>query len=211
MNEGRGSLFVIAAPSGVGKSTLVARLMDRIPGLRFSVSCTSRAPRAGETDGREYRFVGRDDFERMVEAGEFLEWAEVHGELYGTVRTDVETMQSQGLDVLLDIDVQGAAQVRESTTPSDLIFVLPPDYATLESRLRGRRTESARSLDRRLGNAAREVRAYDLFDFLIVNDDLDRATDEIVAIVTAARCRMDRREAAARRVVATFPEPGQDG
>ncbi len=211
MSADGGSVLVIAAPSGVGKSTLVGRVLERVPDLSFSVSYTTRAPRPDEVDGTDYRFVARDEFERVKAEGGLLEWAVVHGEHYGTSRSDVEATLRQGVDVLLDIDVQGAAQVKQRMPEASFVFVLPPDYATLESRLRGRRTESASSLARRLGNAAREIRAFDLFDYLVVNDDLERATSEIVAILTASRCRTARRRRTASRIVATFPEPGQDG
>ncbi|RMG48325.1 MAG: guanylate kinase [Acidobacteria bacterium] len=205
-----GRLFVLTAPSGAGKSTLVARLLGAVERLVFSVSWTTRPPRPGERDGREYRFTDRENFRRMVEAGAFLEWAEVHGELYGTARADVERELAAGRDVLLDIDVQGAEQLRRRGADALFVFLLPPDRETLERRLRGRHTEDEARLARRLKNAAREVRLFDRFDYVVVNDDLDRAAEELVAIVRADRARIARRRAEAERIVSTFP-PAEEG
>jgi guanylate kinase len=199
-----GTLFVICAPSGAGKSTLVARLLAAVPGLGFSVSWTTRPPRPGEQDGREYRFTDETRFRVKAAEGAFLEWAEVHGRLYGTARADVEQALAAGRDLLLDIDVQGAEQVRRAPLPSVSIFILPPDRATLEARLRGRGTEDEATLARRLGNAAREIARWKEFDCLVVNDDLDRASAELAAIVVAARQARRVMAAQAAAIARTF-------
>jgi len=204
MSGGPGTLFVICAPSGAGKSTLVARLRAAVPGLGFSVSWTTRPPRPGEVDGREYRFPDEPRFRALAADGGLLEWAEVHGRLYGTARADVEEALAAGRDLLLDIDVQGAEQVRRSGLPAVSILVLPPDRATLEARLRGRGTEDEATLARRLGNAAREVACWPEFDYVVVNDDLDRAVAGLVAIVTAARQARRVMDPRARAIARTF-------
>ncbi|MCU0225639.1 MAG: guanylate kinase [Acidobacteria bacterium] len=204
MSARPGTLFVICAPSGAGKSTLVARLRAAFPELGFSVSWTTRPPRPGEVDGREYRFAGEPQFRALIAEGALLEWAEVHGRLYGTARADVETALAAGRDLLLDIDVQGAEQVRRSGLPAVSTFVLPPDRATLEARLRGRGTEDEAALARRLANAAREVARWPEFDYLVVNDDLDRAAAELAAIVTAARQARRAMDPRARAIARTF-------
>lgn len=205
MSDGPGTLFVVSAPSGAGKSTLVARLLEAEPGLRFSVSWTTRAPRPGEQDGVHYHFRDEAAFRAKIAAGDLLEWAEVHGRLYGTGRAETLALLEAGIDVILDIDVQGAAQVRRSGLPAEFVFILPPDYATLERRLTSRATESDETLRRRLRNASLEVARHDEFDYVVINDDLARAADELIAIVRAARARGPRRADRVRRIVATFP------
>ena len=209
MSGGPGTLFVICAPSGAGKSTLVARLRAAVPGLGFSVSWTTRPPRPGEVDGREYRFPDEPRFRALAADGGLLEWAEVHGRLYGTARADVEEALAAGRDLLLDIDVQGAEQVRRATLPSVSVFILPPDRATLEARLRGRGTEDEATIARRLGNAAREIARWVEFDCLVVNDDLDRASAELAAIVTATRQARRVMAARADAIARTFGVEGQ--
>ncbi|GAB4222695.1 MAG: guanylate kinase [Acidobacteriota bacterium] len=203
----RGTLFVISAPSGAGKTTLAAPLTRRIERLVFSVSFTTRSPRAGETDGVDYHFVDRETFRRMVDEGAFLEWAEVHGHLYGTSRAATLEQLEQGRDVLLDIDVQGAAQIRASGFASFSVFILPPSYDELRARLARRGTESAEELARRLANAAREVREYVHFDAVIVNEDRERAAAELEQLVREVGERRRRQLARAERIVAGFPEP----
>ena len=204
--RGPGNLFVISAPSGTGKSTLARRVVERLPGLEFSVSFTTRAPRAGEIDGREYYFRARERFEEMIGEGAFLEWAEVFGNLYGTGLKVTRDALDSGKDLLLDIDVQGARQVREGPIGSVSVMILPPDYATLEKRLRERGSEEAGERDRRLATARDEAEDYSMFDYLVVNEDLDRAVEAVSAIVRAERCRARRREAEASRILATFPD-----
>jgi len=201
-----GRLFVISAPSGAGKSTVGRRVVAELSGLGFSISYTTRAPREGETDGYDYYFVDRERFDRRVEDGRFLEWAEVHGNRYGTDLPATEQLLAGGADLLLDIDVQGARQVREGPIRSVSIMILPPDFQTLESRLTGRGSETDEQRRRRLAKARAEVGEYENFDFVVVNDDLDRAVDEAAAIVKAERRRSGRCKAEASRILATFPE-----
>jgi len=183
-------VFVVCGPSGSGKSTLLEALLEREPKLRFSVSMTTRAPRAGEADGRDYFFVDPARFQAAREAGELLEWAEVHGQLYGTPRGPLERQREAGQEVVLDIDVQGAAQVREKLADAIFIFVQPPSLAVLEERLRARGTESAEQIARRLQTAQEEFRHQHEFDYLVVNEDLQEALADLQAIVRAERCRV---------------------
>jgi len=185
--------LVISAPSGAGKSTLVRELRRRVEGLGFSVSHTTRPPRAGETDGVEYHFVDRPAFEAMIGRGAFAEWAEVHGNLYGTSLGALQERLSQGVDVILDIDVQGALQLAEEVPEAVLVFVLPPSWAELRRRLQGRGSDEAAVVDRRLANARGELEEALRYDYLVVNDHLDRAADELCSIVWAERCRAGRR------------------
>jgi len=188
-----GLLIVLSAPSGCGKSTVLKRLMARLPGLVFSVSHTTRAPRGGEKDGRDYFFVDRERFANLRDRqpSGFLEWAEVHGNLYGTGRDGVEKQRAAGLDVLLDIDVQGAAQVRRMADPVT-VFLAPPSLEELARRLRGRGSEDETTLSLRLDNAAREMDAAAAYDYLIVNDDLDEAVESLRCILVAERLRRRR-------------------
>jgi guanylate kinase len=184
----RGTLIVIAGPSGVGKGTVVQRLLALDPdGLALSVSATTRAPRPGEIDGVHYRFVTDDEFDRMIERGELLEWAEIVGHRSGTPRREVEDLLARGRDVILEIDVQGAEQVRDRVPGALLIFLAPPSLEELERRLRGRGTESEGSIRRRLDLAAREVAESSWFAASVTNDDVDRAADEVAAIIEASR------------------------
>lgn len=197
-----GILFVIAAPSGTGKSTLARRLLESTPGLRFSISFTTRAPRSGERDGDAYHFVDEAAFRARAAAGGFLEWAEVHGRLYGTGAEATREALEAGADLLLDIDVQGARQVRERVGPGSVsVMILPPDRATLERRLAGRGTEDRDSLARRLTAAAGEAAQFGDFDYLVVNEDLDGALSELRAIVAAERCRTARRRERGRAIL----------
>lgn len=200
-----GTPLVIAAPSGAGKSTLVAGLMQRVDNITFSISFTTRPPRAGEVDGVAYHFVDESGFRAKIARGEFLEWADVHGRLYGTSRSETEAVLRSGRDLLLDIDVQGAAQLRASGLNAVSIFIVPPDFATLQARLAGRGTEDPASLARRLADARGEVAEYQQFDYLIINDRLDRALDDLVAIVRAARVRSTRLKARVDAILRTFP------
>lgn len=204
----RGTLFVISAPSGAGKTTLSAPLTSRIDNLVFSVSWTTRAPRAGERDGFEYHFTRAETFRRMIDEGRFLEHAEVHGRLYGTGREETLRVLASGRDVLLDIDVQGAEQVRRSGLSSYSVFILPPSYRELRERLEGRRTEDEASLSRRLDNAANEVRRYHEFDAVIVNDDRERAARELEDLIRGVATRRREQLRRAEAIVRGFPEPG---
>ncbi len=184
-----GCLFVIAAPSGGGKTSLVNALLAREPGIRLSVSYTSRPPRPGETDGVHYHFVSRGVFEEMVRRGEFFEHAVVHGYLKGTARTAVERLLAQGSDVLLEIDWQGARQVRSQMADTVSIFILPPSRAELERRLRARASDSEPVIRRRLADSRDDIAHAVEFDYLIVNDDFATALGELQAIVTTRKLR----------------------
>ena len=200
----RGTLIVVSAPSGAGKSSLAERVLKRVEDLRFSISYTTREPRGTEQDGIDYYFVSEDEFQAMRERDEFLECAEVHGSLYGTHEKPVEELLSQGFDVMLDIDVQGAEQVRRRVPEAISIFIMPPSCEVLEARLRSRNLNSPADLDRRLRNAAIEVQLYDRFDYVVLNDDLDRALAQLEAIIIAERCYPDRQRNRIESVIATF-------
>jgi guanylate kinase len=203
------SVVVVSAPSGAGKSTVLELVLKRVPGLRFSVSHTTRPPRAGETEGIHYHFVGREAFEAMKDAGDFLEWANVHGELYGTGRAELEAARRDGVDLLLDLDVQGAAQVRVAIHDAVSIFLLPPSYEALEQRLRGRGADDEGNIARRLARAAEEVQLYRHYDYAVVNDDIETCVTAVDTIIAAARCRTSRAEPRARRILETFhPKQG---
>lgn len=179
----RGRLFVIAAPSGAGKTSLVRALMEREPGLRFSISYTTRRQRPTEQHGRDYFFIDREEFDRMVAAGEFLEHAQVFDNRYGTARRFVEDALARGQDLILEIDWQGARQVRAALPECVSIFILPPSRAELERRLRGRGTDSEEVIQRRLRDAAADMTHWDEFDYVVVNDDFEAALEELRAIV----------------------------
>ncbi len=200
----RGLLFIVSAPSGAGKTTLVERLVEQTPGLRMSRSYTSRPARDGETDGVDYNFVSRARFEEMIAAGEFLEWAEVFGNLYGTCAADTERMLAAGLDVVLVIDVQGTRKVRDLGIPAITVFVLPPSLQVLERRLRGRSKDAEAAIQRRLRVARDEVASFCDYQFLVVNDELTAAVDRLRSIVVAERARLDRMRAEAETIVRTF-------
>ena len=184
-----GSLYIVAAPSGAGKSSLVNALLSREPEIQLSISYTSRAPRPGETEGSHYHFVSREHFEGMVGRGEFFEHAVVHGDLKGTARHTVEAPLKQGRDVLLEIDYQGARQVRALVPDCVSVFILPPSREELERRLRGRAQDSEEVILKRLENSREEIAHLDDFDYLIVNDQFERALDDLCAIVRGHRLR----------------------
>ncbi|AKU10125.1 guanylate kinase [Azoarcus sp. CIB] len=187
-----GTLIIITAPSGAGKTTLVRGLLERDPQMHLSVSYTTRAPRPGEQDGREYHFVDVETFRTLRDRGEFLEWAEVHGNYYATSRVWLKEQIVAGRDILLEIDWQGAQQVRRSFPDAVGVFVLPPSVEALESRLRGRGTDSEDVIARRLLGARGEMRHVGEFDYVILNDDLQNAIDDLVAVVRASRLRYGR-------------------
>lgn len=205
---------MISAPSGAGKTTFIKRLLRSLPRLRFSVSHTTRPPRPGEKNGREYFFVSRAVFQRMLARGEFVEWAEVHGELYGTSWKSLRQAQAAGEDALLDIDVQGHRQVRRQLPEAVSIFLLPPSFVELERRLRRRQSGSAApaaETERRLANARREIRHWREYDFLIVNDKIAAADRSLKAVVTAARSRRVIQQGRARDIVKTFGGKSKNG
>lgn len=183
----RGKLFVLAGPSGVGKGTLRARALSDVDGLVYSISCTTRAPRDGEREGADYRFISKKDFEDRIDRNLFLEYARVHENFYGTLREDVVREMEAGHDVLLEIDVQGAKQVRRILPASVLIFVTPPSPAELEERLRNRGTESEEQIAIRLENAKREMEEASEYDHVIVNDVVERASGELRNIIESYR------------------------
>ena len=184
-----GTLFVVAAPSGAGKSSLVNALLEREPAISLSISHTTRPPRPGELYGRHYYFVERAEFEREITEGIFLEHAEVHGNLYGTSRTSVQSLLTQGRDVLLEIDWQGAEQIRRSKPDCVSVFILPPSRVELERRLRGRGSDSAEVIERRLHNSRGEIAHAHEFDYILVNDVFEDALTDLQAIVRAVRLR----------------------
>lgn len=205
-----GILLVVAAPSGTGKSSLVRALLAREPGIQLSVSHTTRQPRADEVDGRDYHFVSEAEFRRLIDAREFFEHALVHGDLKGTSRGAVEPLLAAGRDVLLEIDWQGAQQVREKVPACRSIFILPPSRAELERRLRTRAMDSDEAIARRLHDSRRDVSHAQEFDFIVINDDFDLAVDEMQAIVHALRDRaplQQRRHEALVNELLAPPQP----
>jgi len=200
----QGVLYVVSSPSGGGKGTLIRRVLEVVPDLSYSVSYTTRAPRNGEVDGREYFFVNRQRFEEMINEGAFLEWANVHGNLYGTARRQVISETNAGVDIVLEVDVQGAASVRKLGLDSVSIFILPPSRETLRQRLIARGSDSAEELAVRLNNAPAELEQYESFDYVIFNDEIDRASAQLASIVSAERARRIRQEALIRNVIDNF-------
>jgi guanylate kinase len=198
-------LLIVSSPSGAGKTTLCNRLRRELPDLRFSVSHTTRRPRPTEIDGREYHFTDQPTFEQMIRDGAFAEWAHVHGALYGTSLREIEIARaptSRAHGVLFDIDYQGARQIKATVPEAVSIFILPPSLAELERRLRGRGTEDEAATRRRLQNATEEIEHYGIFDYVIVNDDIDRAYQELRSIAYAERCRRNRRALLCERLLA---------
>jgi len=203
----RGLLFIVSAPSGTGKTTLVERLVQRIPNLCLSRSYTSRPARPGEHDGVDYNFISRQRFEEMARAGEFLEWADVFGNYYGTCAADTERCLANGQDIVLVIDVQGAKQVRSSGVESVGIFVLPPSAEILEQRLRGRSQDAEVEIGKRLDAACREVGEFASYEYVVVNDELDGAVERLRAIVLAERARVKAMRRTAENIIETFHTP----
>jgi guanylate kinase len=200
----RGLLFVVSAPSGTGKTTVVERLVEVCPDLEQSRSYTSRPARAKERDGVDYNFVSRPAFDRLVDEGQFLEWADVFGNRYGTGRRETESRLAAGIDLVLVIDVQGAQQVRDQAAEAVGVFVLPPSFEILEQRLRARSQDPEDAIVRRLETARSEISAVRSYDYVVVNDELERCVAELVAIVTAERARCRRRLSAIEPIIRTF-------
>jgi guanylate kinase len=188
----KGGLFIVSAPSGAGKTTLCKRLISITGNIKPSVSFTTRQPRPGEIPGEDYIFIREEEFRAMVDRGDFLEWAVVHGNLYGTSRRQIEEFMSSGYDVLLDIDIQGARQIRNIIGNSVSIFILPPSMAELKLRLEGRMSNSADDMNRRLQRALEEIGEYKSYDYVIVNDILDDSLKMLEAIITAERLRSSK-------------------
>lgn len=202
---------MISAPSGTGKTSLVLKLLERVEGLRFSVSYTTRPMRAGERDGVDYHFVDDRRFTEMVAEGAFLEHAEVFGRRYGTGRDATVAALDAGTDLVLEIDVQGAAQIRASGLGTVSVFVVPPSYAELVRRLRRRGSDDDAQIARRLETSRLEAGEYRYYDYVVVNDEFDRALDDLAALVRAERLRRERRVAEIEAILETFPGPGADG
>jgi guanylate kinase len=203
-SKSRGLLFIVSAPSGTGKTTLVERLVEQVPHLKMSRSYTSRPAREGEIDGVDYNFVTRERFEAMVAVGEFLEWADVFGNLYGTSAADTERILEAGSDLVLVIDVQGARKVRRRGIETTAVFVMPPSMEVLERRLRGRSKDSQASIAQRLEVARQEVAGFAEYDFVVINDELTAAVDRLRSIVIAERARLRCMRGEAEGVVKTF-------
>ena len=197
----RGTLFIVAAPSGAGKSSIVNAVLARDPGISLSISFTSRAPRPGERHAKHYHFVGADEFQRMIDAGDFYEHALVYDDWKGTARQSVEPQLAQGRDVLLEIDWQGARQVRQKLHDAVGVFILPPSLDELERRLRARAQDSEDTISRRLVAAREDISHYGEFDYVIVNEVFERAVDEVCAIFTASRLRRDAQVARHSRLI----------
>jgi len=187
-----GIIYIISAPSGAGKTTLCKEIIDMVPGLRHSVSYTTRRERAGEQHGVDYFFISPEEFDAMVAAGEFAEWAEVHGNRYGTALKTLDDYRSAGIDVILDIDCQGAHQLRERYAEGVFIFILPPSFNELRRRLDSRNSDSAEVIARRLDAASREIKESRWYDYIIVNDDFRVAVSELQAVMVAEQCRTSR-------------------
>jgi guanylate kinase len=199
-----GILFVVSSPSGGGKGTLIQLVLRNIRQVGYSVSYTTRSPRPGETNGREYFFVEPETFKEMIARDEFLEWAQVHGKLYGTGRSQVINELKAGRDIILEVDVQGAASVRKLIPDSVSIFILPPSPQLLRERLTARGTDSDEELELRLRNAPEELKDYSAFDYVIINDDANRAAAKMSAVIVAERVRLSRQKAYVREVVEAF-------
>ncbi len=197
----RGTLFVVSGPSGSGKTTLTKWAVKEIANLRYSVSYTSRAPRAGERHGVDYFFVSETEFQQMIGSDEFLEWAQVYGNYYGTQRRMVEAVLDQGCDVIMDIDVQGAQSLRHKVAKALLIFIFPPTFQKLMERITARNLDHPETIRRRLQVARDEMAAYDQYEFLIVNDELESAQLELKSVLIAHRCRRATREPLARAIL----------
>ncbi|MEA2173429.1 MAG: guanylate kinase [Blastocatellia bacterium] len=206
----RGMLLIVSSPSGGGKGTLIQRVLKTVPNVGYSVSFTTRAPRQGEKAGRDYHFVSTETFQQMVQEDGFLEWAIVHGNLYGTGREQVLHELSLGRDIILEIDVQGAESVRRLAPEAVGVFILPPSFEILRQRLTRRGSERKPDLDLRLRNASGEVLRYSEFDYVVINDELERAAAQLASIVYAERARRERQEEEVRRVLASFPPAGQE-
>jgi guanylate kinase len=200
----RGLLFIISAASGTGKTTLAERLVQILPNLCLSHSYTSRPARANERQGVDYNFVSRETFEAMIARSEFLEWADVFGNLYGTSKADTERLQASGQDVVLVIDVEGARQVRTSGVDHTAIFILPPSFEILERRLRGRSADSEDAMQRRLAAARAEVDCYRTYDYVVINDQLESTVVRLQEIIAAERSRTHRMQKLADKIIKTF-------
>lgn len=202
-----GNLIIISSPSGGGKGTLIRELFQVVPGIAYSVSFTTRAARPGEVDGRDYHFISKDEFLELIAKGDLLEFAEVHGNFYGTSRNQVSKETKLGRDIILEIDVQGAAAVLELVPDALSIFILPPSFTVLRDRLIGRATETDEVLATRLRNSRTEVREYINFDFIVVNSEIQQATDDLKSIILAERLKQSRQKDAIKVILDSFDVP----
>jgi len=200
----KGNLIIITSPSGGGKGTLIKEILERVPNLGYSVSLTTRAPRFGEEDGRHYHFVTKEKFQKEIDEGGFLEFAEVHGNLYGTSKAQTEKITSEGRDVILEIDVQGAEAVMKKVPSAVSIFILPPSFETLRARLIARATEATNDLDVRLKNSHYEVSRYSRFKYVVVNDDVNSAAGKLASVIVAERQLCDRQSESIRGILDSF-------
>lgn len=189
MKKRQGLLLVVSAPSGAGKTSLCRAITDSLENLTHSISYATRKPRPGEIDGRDYHFVSPERFQDMIRDGDFAEWAEVHSNLYGTSRRVLDDMVGKGIDVILDIDTQGAKQIKQKYKDAIYVFIMPPSFDVLEERLRNRNSDKEDEIKKRMRRAHEEIRDYTMYDYLVVNHDFDRALTELRSIVTAERCR----------------------
>jgi guanylate kinase len=202
--SGHGMLIVVSSPSGGGKGTLIDRVLKTVPGVSYSISYTTRAPRPGEQNGREYFFVSAAEFEAMLRRDELLEWANVYGYLYGTSRAQVEKERAAEHDIILEIDVQGAASIRQLVADEVTVFILPPSFALLRQRLVARGTDSPADLERRLRGAPAEVEQYKDFQYVILNDDINRASAQLASVIYAERARRQRQEDRLKSALSDF-------
>lgn len=200
----KGNLIIISSPSGGGKGTLIKEVLERVPNVGYSVSLTTRAPRFGEEDGRHYHFVSKEEFQNEIENGGFLEYAEVHGNLYGTARSQIRRITDSGRDVILEIDVQGAESVMGQAPDVISIFILPPSYETLRARLTARATEGSNDLGVRLMNSHFEVSRYNLFKYVIINDEVHSAAGKLASIIVAERQLCDRQSESIQGILDSF-------
>jgi len=196
-------LFVVTGPSGGGKSTLIHHAVKDLRNVRFSVSHTTRPRRLSEQEGKDYYFIGRPEFERMIARKQFVEWAVVHGQYYGTSRKEIREKGESG-DLILDIDVQGARQIKASRLPAVFVFIFPPKYSELRKRLAHRGEDKPEAIERRLKNAKREIRHYGDFDYVVVNNKLDRAVLELESVILSSRCRTEARKAELQPILKSF-------
>ena len=199
-----GNLIIVSGPSGAGKSAIAAQVLKRLPGLRFSVSYTTRPPRENERDGVDYHFVDKGEFEALIRSGDLLEWAEVYGNFYGTAGRFIDEQLKQGDDVLLDIDVQGAKSIRGLRPEAISVFILPPSFQVLRLRLENRKLDKDYVIEHRLKIARQEIALYKGYDYLIINKELETSVEELRAIILGSRCRISMRSGDAESIVATF-------
>jgi guanylate kinase len=207
--SGHGMLIVVSSPSGGGKGTLIDRVLKTVPGVSYSVSYTTRGPRPGEQNGREYFFVSPAEFEAMLGRGELLEWANVYGYLYGTSRAQVDRERAAGHDIILEIDVQGAASIRHLVADEVTVFILPPSFELLRKRLVARGTDSPTDLERRLRGAPAEVEQYQDFQYVILNDDINRASAQLASVIYAERARRQRQEDRLKGALSDFAQASE--